>query len=717
MSNIALLERIIRHPSLPSPSPLALRVLEKASRPDCSIASLGALISGDPALCAQMLLLVNSALFSLPRAVTSIERALSLLGLKRVRSVVLALSLPALRQKEPDPRLEPYWKAWVAASTVARELGARLGRPDPESDLVAALLCDLGMLALREACPEEYNRILEHPTPILIHSQCALEAELLGLTHAEVSAAVLKSWHLPPEITEAVRYHHDPEGAASLGPVIRQGARLLCFAGRVGQLEVAAGDTVLKQDVVDQAQTHFGLGENELGAFLESLAAKTSDLAAVLRIEMGQRPDYNLLTTQVTEELTRLAVQTSLEHYQAHEQRNRAQEALLKSEERLRQAQKMEAIGRLAGGIAHDFNNLLTVINGYSELLLQRLAPKDPTRDLIEHIHAAGDRAASLTAQLLGFSRKQIVNPGVLDLNRVVANMEKMLRRVIGEDIELAHVLRPDVRPVKADAGQVEQVLLNLILNARDAMPRGGKIQIETTGLHLDREPAGPYAGLAPGDYAVLSIADTGCGMDEATRARIFEPFFTTKDLGKGTGLGLATVYSIIQQSGGHIEVESALGRGTTFRIYLPATAPSHDALPARATTAALAQGTETILVAEDEPMIRSVVRTILERAGYTVLDADDGEKALAVGREHAGPIHLLLADTIMPRMGGPELAERLGAVRPGLKVLYMSGYPDEKITHHGVLGPGTSFLQKPIAAPTLAAKIRELLGASAAKA
>ncbi len=384
-----------------------------------------------------------------------------------------------------------------------------------------------------------------------------------------------------------------------------------------------------------------------------------------------------------------------------------------KLEDQLRQAQKMEAIGQLAGGVAHDFNNLLTIITGYSDILLARLRPGAKEMDLVNQIKHAGDRAASLTRQLLAFGRKQLFQVRILDLAEVIQNLGKMLRRLIGEDIELIIRNDPHLGLIKADPGQIEQVLMNLATNARDAMPAGGTLTISTSNVELTRNGVGQLPDIRPGPYVLLEVRDTGCGMNEATLARIFEPFFTTKDVGKGTGLGLATVYGIVKQSQGHIDVESQPGLGTTFRIWLPRQEETHlNLATSRESALVLPAGKETVLLVEDEDAVRKLLGQVLQFRGYQVLEARTGEEALQLCRQHQGKIALLVTDVIMPGMNGRQLVEQVSAAQPDLKVLYMSGYPRTVLDDRAITAPGTAFLPKPINQGDLARKVRELLDA-----
>ena len=421
--------------------------------------------------------------------------------------------------------------------------------------------------------------------------------------------------------------------------------------------------------------------------------------AAVALIKAGAT-DYVM-----KDRLARLAssVVAAVEHARSRRERRRL-------EQQLQEARRLEAVGRLAGGVAHDFNNVLTAIIGSAELLLLDAPQGAPPPEELDIIRSSATRAQVLIRQLLAFSARQVLKPAVLDLNQLIQDVSKMLRRLIGEDISLALELAPDLGPVRADPGQLEQALVNLAVNARDAMPEGGRLLVKTGNAELPPAETSTPEALPPGRYVVLQLQDTGVGMSAETQAHIFEPFFTTKAQGKGTGFGLATVYGIVRQSGGHITVDSALGAGATFSLYLPRVDEPLGAAVAPATVATPAVGSETVLLAEDEALVRQMARRVLEQAGYTVLAAAGGAEAIQLAQGHKGPIDLLLTDVVMPGMSGRELARRMVEVRPGVRVLYMTGYSDEAVARHGVLDPGATLLQKPFTPAVLAREVRAVL-------
>jgi len=391
-------------------------------------------------------------------------------------------------------------------------------------------------------------------------------------------------------------------------------------------------------------------------------------------------------------------------------ERKRAEQEMRILEEQLLQSQKMEAVGRLAGGIAHDFNNILTIIKGYSQLSLSELKEDDPLRENVEGMQKAADRASDLIRKILAFSRRQVMEMRVLDLNGLLMELDKLLRRIIGEDIDLVTVLAEDLGRVKVDPGQIEQVILNLAVNAKDAMPNGGKLTIETANAELDEAYARSHIAVTPGPHVMLSVSDTGTGMPPEVKERIFEPFYTTKENGKGTGLGLSTVYGIVKQSGGNIWVYSEPGQGTTFKIYLPRLEELKEEIPEKMVREELARGSETIMVVEDEEELRKLAVRILGKQGYTVLEASQGQEALLICEKHEQPIHLLITDVIMPGMSGRELSERLLSLHPEIKILYMSGHTNGAIIRHGVLEVGVKLLQKPFTPDALVRKVREVL-------
>ncbi len=569
--------------------------------------------------------------------------------------------------------------------------------------------------------------LLKHVAPKLpfiiisgtIGEDTAVDAMLSGADDFMTKGQLAR---LLPSVDRALRQHqerlaHEKTELAQRASEKRY--RTLFDASRDGVV-VADFETMAITHANPGASRMFGYSEEEFRTLrvtdlhpkehLADILAKFADRTLTLAIDIPcLRKDGAVVYADVNGATVTIDDRTSrVGFFRDITERKQAERDRATLEKQLHQSQKMEAIGNLAGGVAHDFNNLLSVILGYTSLIVGDLNPGDPLRADIEEVHLAGVRATDLTRQLLAFSRQQMLQPQVIDLNQVVAGMETMLRRLLREDIDLSVRSAKALGRVYADRGQIEQVIMNLAVNARDAMPEGGKLIIETANVTLDAAYVREHIGVTPGRYVLLAVTDTGTGMDAETHARIFEPFFTTKEQGKGTGLGLSTVFGIVRQSGGHIWVYSEAGHGTTFKVYLSRTddvgaevAPSSD--PPAALT-----GSETILLVEDQEQVRVLARTILRRSGYNVLEAQNGGDAFLICEQFTARIHLLLTDVVMPRMSGRQLAERLHALRPEMKVLYMSGYTDNSIVHHGVLDSGIAFLQKPITPDALLRKVRK---------
>jgi signal transduction histidine kinase/CheY-like chemotaxis protein len=471
-----------------------------------------------------------------------------------------------------------------------------------------------------------------------------------------------------------------------------------------GATAISRGDHSRRVDI-DQ-KDELGQLATAFNAMVEKLRESQRELERKVQERTAQLEEAN-------HQLELLSASHAEKRSVAEKERADAIEALHDTEKQLFQSQKLEAVGRLAGGISHDFNNLLTVILGYTDISKRNLKEGDPLLRNLDEIGKASERAASLTRQLLAFSRKQVMQPKVFDMNTVVNDLKKMLRRMIGEDIELRVSSQTDLGNIKADPVQLEQVIMNLVVNARDAMPKGGKLSIETSNVYLDESYAREHVSVEPGEYVMLAISDTGCGMDEETRQRIFEPFFTTKESGKGTGLGLSMVYGIVKQSGGNIWVYSEEGRGTTFKIYFPRVTAEAEEYKRSGDAVEVPKGCETILLVEDAALVRTLARQVLETAGYCVLEAASAEAALRICENINGTrIDLLLTDVVMPGMSGNDMSKILLARQPDMPVLYMSGYTDEAIVQHGVLEAGINFLQKPFSPGALASKVREVLDA-----
>ena len=531
----------------------------------------------------------------------------------------------------------------------------------------------------------------------------AVERELQESRGREARREAERALH---ESEQQVRLLLDSTGEGIFG-VDRQGRCTFANRSAVTMLGYGRQDLLVGRavhDVLHRARSD-GPRCSDQDCRLRRVLAADSDLAGYLDDETFDRADGARFTAEMRLFPVNRGGQRvgSVASFVDITQRKRL-------EAQLRQAQKMEAIGSLAGGVAHDFNNLLSVILSYAEMMLDGLKGGDPMRPELEEIKKAGERASVLTRQLLAFSRQQLMQPRVLDLNQVLNGLQSMLRRLLGEDVELSLLTSRALGQVRADPGQIEQVVMNLVVNARDAMPDGGRISIETDNVELGAAYASVHVGVTPGPYVLMAVTDTGIGMDAATQARIFEPFFTTKEKGKGTGLGLSMIFGIVQQSGGHIWVYSEPGKGSTFRIYLPRVDGVVDAIDPAPSGPVTLRGSETVLLVEDDDQVRAISRTILRRHGYNVLEAANGGEAFLLCERYTAKIHLLVTDVVMPRMSGRQLAERVAPLRPEMKVLYLSGYTENTIVHHGMLDAGIAFLQKPIVPDSLLRKVREVL-------
>lgn len=716
MANQSILEKLLKSPRLPTPPAIAMQLIKVTGQSTCSLKDVAKLLLCDPGLCGKLLGLVNSSLYAHGHSVTSIDRALQVLGIKRVRALALGLTLPALQFKSASgDQLRDHWRKSLCQAIATRELAARLRRPDPEGDMMAGLLCDLGILLLEEVCSAEYERVRARLRIEPGGSLCVLEEELVGASHADAGASVLQSWGMPGDVVDAIRHHEAPPnvpGAASL-------PELLQFTGRIADLNLGVQHPEAGLALAVQARERFGMDESQLIEFLDSIQAKIDEFAKLVDLKVGPAENLSKVYSEGTAQLTELTVEMSLDNLKAHEDKTRAEEgrrqaedAFKKQEEHLRRAQKMEAIGRLARGVAHDFNNLLTVINGYSQLMLSMLGSAHPCHELAKEINQAGARAAVLTKQLLAFSRKQLLEPQVFNVNTLIAGMESMLRRLVSAPVEMAIELAPNVKNVKADPGQLEQVFINLALNGRDAIPCEGKVTIATEDIVVEQAINDGGSVIVPGPFVRINVRDDGVGMAPEALEQVFEPFFLNKDDGKGSGLGLSVVHGIIKQSGGYIRAKSAVGQGTTFHIYLPAVdEPATVAAPTCSPSVEMPIHFKgTVLLAEDQAAVRALAKRTLEQCGFTTLVAHDGNEALRLCEECGDTVDLLITDVIMPQLSGPDLARLIRSRRPGLKVIYTSGYLEDTIVRNDPDERSATFIQKPYTPRDLALKVRSVL-------
>jgi putative nucleotidyltransferase with HDIG domain len=682
---------------------VALRVIELAGDDQSNRNDMTRLIQSDSSLVARLLKVANSAWLGFPGKIVSLDRAVTVLGFDMVRNIALSILISHLYLKDSNGGALPLGELWhhsLACAVAGEAMARRRGSQQSGPAFVAGLLHDLGKVILTGWNRGLYDRLVRtaQERGIPLHQA---ETQVLGIDHAAVGGMLLEDWGFPADLVEAVGDHHGEDaetGTPGLAVLVRC-ANSFCQHKRFGYSGHSRPDLPFNR-VLEKASLTPGQAKD----VAVEVIRRFDEVAALFTNEPSTPELYLAAVARANQELAEM-YQKLLE---GTREKERAERELRSKEEQLSRVQRLEAVGQLAGGIAHDFNNFLTVIMGFGDLLREGLPAESPLRHHADTIMSVGERAATLTRQLLAFSRRQVLKPRVVVLNAVVGDVHRLLVRLIGEDIKLVTVLDPKLRPVRVDPGSIENVIVNLAVNARDAMEAGGVLTIETRNLDLQRPPADPLLKMRPGPYVLLSISDTGHGMAPETRERIFEPFFTTKKT--GTGMGLATVYGIVKQSGGFIDVESEIDKGTSFKIYFEPVDQEVEIDAPHPVVEIFGNGSETILIAEDEKEILELVERILKSVGYHVITARNGEEALAVAGRHRGAIHLLLTDAVMPILNGRELVERLRPQRPNMRVLFMSGYTGTGILHRAVAGQDIAFIAKPFTPNELLQKVQQVI-------
>ncbi|GAB4108583.1 MAG: hypothetical protein Kow001_06440 [Acidobacteriota bacterium] len=687
--------------SLPA---VALKVIELAAGDDASRQDITRIIQSDAGLASQVIKVANSAWLGYGGRVGTLDRAMALLGMEMVRNIALSVLVSDffLRSQETGRlRTRDLWYHCLASAVTAEQFARRLRYPRPAEAFVAGLLHDLGKIVLLRWDNHVYSELAAHAQKKRLPMH-RIERAALGIDHAVVGGLLLEDWKFPEALSTAVAEHHslaDKEAAVSdLGRIVAC-ADAFCHLKRFG----FSGHSSPEIDL-DRLREELSLSSTDLKDTAVEVISRFEEAAGLFNCEGNLAELYLSAVARANQELAEmytLLVERTREH-------ELAECELRQKEEQLNRSQRLEAVGQLAGGIAHDFNNFLTVIMGFADLLREGIPKESHLRQHVETIVGVAERAANLTRQLLAFSRRQVLRPKVLLLNSLVSDVQKLLVRLIGEDIKLTTTLDPNLWPVKVDPGGIEQVIVNLAVNARDAMENGGTLSIETANVELKEDYTDSVGHIRPGRYVMLQVSDTGHGMTPETQERIFEPFFTTKK--KGTGMGLATVYGIVKQSGGYIFVESEVGKGSRFKVFFEPVDQVVDREVILPAVEAFESGTETVLIAEDEKEILELVARILSNVGYNVLTAANGEEALRVAAAYPGPIHLLLTDAVMPIVNGRELVERLRPERPNMKVVFMSGYTGTGILHRAVAGQDISFIAKPFTPADLLRKIQKAL-------
>lgn len=698
-----LVAQLKRLDSLPT---VALQVIEAAAGEETNRRDLVRIIESDASLAARVLKVANSAWLGTPGTIDSLDRAMAVLGFDMVRNIALSVFVSRLFLKggEGDQlRLRELWYHSLACAVAAERLARSVEKKAGPAGFMAGLLHDLGKVVFLKWDRNRYQEAVRESR----HHRSALhevERRRFGIDHAQLGSLLLEDWNFPDQLVAAVREHHrgdwTPQDRGSMACIVAC-ANVFCQQRRFGFSGTGAVDFSAAR-----LGELTGTTESELRDISIEVLKRFEDAAALFSERESTLDLFFDAVTRANQELSEMYALLA----ERTRQREAAEQELRKKEEQLNRSQRLEAVGQLAGGIAHDFNNFLTVIMGFGDLLREGLPQGSPLRQHVDTIMNVAERAATLTRQLLAFSRRQVLKPKVVVLNAVINDVQMLLVRLLGENIKLVTEFDPHLSPVRVDPGGIEQVIVNLALNARDAMVDGGTLKIETANVELAREYVDSFGRLEPGKYVLLKVSDTGHGMTKETQERIFEPFFTTKK--KGTGMGLATVYGIVKQSGGSIFVESQVGVGTTFRIFFPPV--DQDVEPDTGILVPAAEsvenGSETVLVAEDEEEILALVEQVLKQVGYRVLTARNGEEALNKAMAYEGTIHLLLTDAVMPVLNGRELVERLRPHRPNMKVLFISGYSGSGILHRAVAGQDVAFLAKPFTPNQLARKVQEVL-------
>lgn len=688
--------------SLPS---VALKVIELVGSEAGNRGDIARIIQSDVGLASQVIKVANSAWLGYTGKVSSLDRAMALLGLEMIRNIALSVLVTDVFRNEKlaggKLRVEELWYHSMACAVVAERFARRAHYPRPAEAFVAGLLHDLGKIVLLKWDGHLYPELSSHAQKKRLPLY-KIERAALGIDHAEVGGLLLEDWCFPETLQQAVSQHHSISGSTASQSDL---ARLIGLADAFCQIKRFGFSGHSAPDItIDQIKKELVLSNDDVQTIAVEVIRRFDEVSELF--DSGSNlPELFLLSVaranQELSEMYELLVERTREH-------ERIENELRKKEEQLNRSQRLEAVGQLAGGIAHDFNNFLTVIMGFADLLREGVAKDSPLRHHVDTIIGVAERAANLTRQLLAFSRRQVLRPKVLQLNAVITDVQRLLVRLIGEDITLTTSLDPSLWPVRVDPGGIEQVIVNLAVNARDAMIDGGVLTIETHNVELKEDYTDSVGHITPGSYVLLKITDTGHGMSQETQERIFEPFFTTKK--KGTGMGLATAYGIVKQSGGYIFVESAPDQGSTFKVFLEPVSQHVEQTVIQPAVDAFETGAETVLIAEDEKEILELVERILTNVGYQVLTAVNGEEALKVAAGHRGPIHLLLTDAVMPIVNGRELVERLRPERPNMRVIFMSGYTGTGILHRAVAGQDIAFIAKPFTPADLLRKVQKVL-------